>query len=214
MIKFAFLTALCIAFAIASETAGATDSAAVLPPSAQIATGRLVATTASQADQKVAPYTPRIGRTRPLVAIVGDSGGTVLSDFVIPYGVMVGSGVADVVSVATEPGLLPLDAVRVRPDFTITDFDQKHPDGADYVFVPAVSNPKSELLSAWVSGQAAKGATMVSICNGSLVLANTGITRGHFATGHWSSHDQRMKAYPETKWMKNVRYVADGHRCR
>lgn len=54
--------------------------------------------------EKIAPYQPRFGRTKPLVAIVGLNEGTIISDFCIPFGVMARSGVADVMSVSVRPG--------------------------------------------------------------------------------------------------------------
>ncbi|MDQ1816645.1 DJ-1/PfpI family protein [Massilia sp. CCM 9210] len=160
--------------------------------------------------EKIDTYAPRFGRTRPVIAVVGENSGTVMSDFVLPYGVLAQSGLADVVSVATQPGLLQLPPLQIQPDNTVAQFDQRYPDGADYVVVPALKKSDDPTLLAWVGAQAAKGATMVSICNGSIVLAKAGLTRGHRATGHWSTHQSRIEAYPDTVWLKNTRYVADG----
>ena len=151
-----------------------------------------------------------LGARDPVVAVIGENSGTVLSDFVLPYGVLAISGVADVVSVSTQAGVLKLGPIQVYADHTAAAFDARFPDGADYVFVPAVTRHDDPLLIAWVQSQAAKGATMISICNGALVLAQAGLTRGHRATGHWSTHESRQKKYPETRWVKNARYVADG----
>lgn len=166
--------------------------------------------TVDQPSEKIAPYVARFGRSRPIIAIVGENDGTVLSDYVIPYGVLSQSGVADVVSVATQPGPLKLSPLQITPDNTVVEFDRHYPDGADYVFVPAVMKRDDPTLLAWITTQAGKGATMISICNGSMVLANAGLTRGHFATGHWSTYQQRVDKFPETHWLKNMRYVVDG----
>jgi transcriptional regulator GlxA family with amidase domain len=187
------LAALCAAAPLASTGATA-------PPS----------DAGSGATEQIAPYVPRFGRTQPLVAVIGENGGTVLADFALPYGVLAAAAVADVVSVSTHAGVLKLGPVQIRADHTAAEFDTRYPEGADYVFVPAVSRHDDPVLAAWVQSQAAKGATLISICNGSLVLAHAGLTRGHRATGHWSTHKSREKAYPETRWVKNTRYVADG----
>jgi putative intracellular protease/amidase len=169
-----------------------------------------VAPQAGRDIEHIAPYVARFGRTKPVIAVVGQNSGTVLSDFMIPFGVLAQSGVAEVVGIATEPGLLHLTPLRFRPEGSVDDFDRRFPDGADYVIVPAVDKSDDQKLLGWVSKQAEKGATLVSICNGALVLANAGLTRGHWATAHWSTHDMRTKKYPDTHWLKNVRYVADG----
>jgi putative intracellular protease/amidase len=114
------------------------------------------------------------------------------------------------VSVSTRPGVLKLGSVQVRADHTAARFDSRFPEGADYLFVPAVSRYDDPVLISWVQSQWAKGATIISICNGAFVVAHAGLTPGHRATGHWSTHETRVKKYPDTRWVKNKRYVVDG----
>ena len=164
--------------------------------------------------RRIAPWQPRAGRSRPVVAVVGENSGTELVDFMIPYGVLADSGVADVVALGTEPGELRLrPALRVQPQQTIADFDERTPLGADYVVVPAVNEDRLQdpALIAWLQAQSAKGATVVSICDGALVVANAGLFEGRRATGHWATRAQREKAHPGTHWLSNVRWVADGN---
>lgn len=157
------------------------------------------------------PYQARPGRDKPVVAVVGLNGGTELTDFVVPYGVLARAGVAQVLAVGTEPGpLAMLPALRIEPDLTTVQFDARFGDGADYVIVPAVARPADAALVAWIAAQAAKGATVVSICDGALVVANAGLFKGRHATGHWASASYRKTHYPDTLWQANVRYVADG----
>ena len=163
---------------------------------------------------RIAPWVPRAGRSRPVVAVVGENSGTELVDFMIPYGVLADSGVADVVALGTEPGELRLrPALRVQPQQTIANFDERTPLGADYVVVPAVNEDRLQdpALIAWLQAQSAKGATVVSICDGALVVANAGLFEGRRATGHWATRAQREKAHPGTHWLSNVRWVADGN---
>lgn len=168
------------------------------------------ATTQAQATSTIAPWTARFGRSRPVVAVIGENGGAVLSDYVIPYGVLAQSGNAEVLSVATQAAPLRLAPLQINPEYSIDSFDARYPDGADYVIVPAMRNNADPVLLGWLKAQAARGATMVSICNGSVVLAEAGLTRGHHVTGHWSSDKQRRRTFPDTHWVKNMRYVADG----
>jgi putative intracellular protease/amidase len=164
-----------------------------------------------QVAERIPAYQPRFGRTRPLIAVVGENGGTELTDFVIPYGVLRRSGAADVMSVATQPGILKLrPALQVQPDLSTAEFDSRHPEGADYVVVPAVTNSDDPKLLAWITAQAAKGATTVSICDGALVVAKAGLLSGRRATAHWATQNLRREKFPDTQWQTNVRYVADG----
>ncbi len=166
---------------------------------------------APDAPNQIAPYQQRFGRAQPVVAVAGANAGTELSDYVVPYAILAQSGAAEVLAVATTEGPLQLRPnLRIAPHATLATFDQRFPDGADYVIVPALANADDPALVAWIRAQAAKGATIVSICDGALVAARAGVFKGRRATGHWATHAQRARDFPDTRWLTNVRYVADG----
>ncbi|RNF86223.1 DJ-1/PfpI family protein [Montanilutibacter psychrotolerans] len=178
------------------------------PPSAAFAQS------ASQtaASGEIAPYHARFDRGRPVVAVIGENTGTELTDFVIPYGVLRQSQAVDAFAISTRPGLLKLrPALQIQPDATIEEFDARFPDGADYVIVPAIIKRDDPALLTWIRAQSAKGGSIVSICDGALVVANAGLMKQHRATGHWATHKLRSNTYPDTQWLTNVRYVADGN---
>nr|GEU28088.1 hypothetical protein [Tanacetum cinerariifolium] len=56
----------------------------------------------------LSPYHDRFGRDQPVVAVVADNGGTELTDFMIPYGVLARSGAAHLLSVSTQPGVVAM----------------------------------------------------------------------------------------------------------
>jgi len=153
---------------------------------------------------------------RPVVAILAHNGGTEITDFLVPYGVIAGSGAADVEAVSTEAGpveLVPgpvLSGTKILADTTLSQFDHAHPNGADFVIVPAILDSNNAVARAWLQAQAGKGATLVSICDGSIVLAGTGLLDGHRATGHFASADKRREQFPNVEWIANTRFVHDG----
>lgn len=165
----------------------------------------------SPTEESLPVYRARFERSRPVIAIVGENSGTELSDFAIPYGVLARSGVAEVVTVATQPGVLRMrPALKVQPDASIAEFDARFPDGADYVIVPAVVKFQDPTLLAWVKAQGVKGGTLVSICDGAAVVAGTGLMDGRRATAHWASARNRRRLFPRVKWIDDIRYAADG----
>jgi putative intracellular protease/amidase len=167
----------------------------------------------SAGDSHIAPYHARFGRTRPVIAVVGENTGTELTDFVIPYGILAQSGAAEVITVATRPGMIKMrPALQIQPDTTIEEFDARFPDGADFVIVPAVVKSSDPVLLSWVAAQGAKGGTMVSICDGALVVAGSGLMNGHRATAHWATLGHRRDKFPQVQWVENLRYVADDGR--
>ena len=174
----------------------------------------LLASAIAPAHAQIAPYQARFERARPVIAVIGENTATELIDFVIPYGILSQSGAADVLAVAARPGAMNLrPALHIAPQATLESFDERYPDGADYVIVPAMmfaDRAAETIVLAWISSQAGKGATIVSICDGSLIVAQTGLLKGHRATGHWATQSRRERHFPETQWIKNTRYVADG----
>jgi len=166
---------------------------------------------ARAATSAIAPYEARFGRERPVIAVAGTNAGTELSDFMAPYAILARSGAAEVLALATGEGPMQMKpTLRIAPHATLAEFDQRFADGADYVIVPAVVNPDDPVMLAWLAQQASKGATIVSICDGALVAARAGVFKGRRATGHWATHTLRERDFPDTEWLTNVRYVADG----
>lgn len=175
------------------------------------AAGSAAAAAMTSGPSTVPTYHARFGRARPIIAIVAENSGTELTDFVIPYGVLAQSGVGETIAVATRSGAIVMrPALRIQPQATVTEFDARFPQGADYVIVPAVVKRADPVLLAWIAAQGAKGSTVVSICDGALVVANAGLMKGHRATAHWATRALREETYPEITWVDNVRYVADG----
>lgn len=154
---------------------------------------------------------PKAGRSRPLVVVVAETAGAETTDFVVPYGVLKDSGVADVRSLSTGAGSIKLTrGLSIMADETIAQFDAREAAGADVVIVPAQVAPKDVTLAKWVRDQAAKGATIISVCEGARVLAHAGLLEGKRAVTHFSAIAGLAKAYPRTTWVRDRRYLQDG----
>ena len=142
-------------------------------------------------------------RKRPLIAIVGINDMSETTDYLMPYGILARADVADVLTLGTEPGPVALyPALKVQPHATIAEFDAAHPDGADYVIVPAMSREDDAVALQWIKSQVSKGAIVIGVCVGAKVVANTGLLDGRKATTHWYS-------VPDLQKHSDIRYVAD-----
>lgn len=193
------------------------SAASLIVGCGSVATGRTSAAAQQQSvaaqagDERITPYHARFGRTRPVIAIVGENSGTELTDYVIPYGILRQADVGEVVPIAIKPGPMTMrPALRLQPQGSVAEFDARYPKRADYVVVPAVVRRDDPALLAWIREQAAKGSTLVSICDGALVVAGSGAMDGHRATAHWATAGYRRKHYPNIRWVDDRRYVADG----
>lgn len=178
-------------------------------PGARQAAGKPAVISAEETAQTLAALKPP-KRARPVVAVIGANGGTETTDYLVPYGVLKRSGIADVFALGTMSGPVKLmPALTVVPDMTAAAFVQRYPDGADYVVVPALHDPTDAAVRDFIRAQAARGATIVSVCDGTLVMANAGLLDGHKATGHWFKIDSVAEARPTMRRVRDRRYVAD-----
>jgi len=189
---------------------GGVWTAAVLPPSATRDAQRTAPVPAleDQAGLIAALRPPR--RRVPVVAVLGVNAGSETTDYIVPYAVLRASGLAEVVALGTQAGPLRLmPALTLEPGSTITDFDAQHPEGADYVIVPALHDPADATARAWIRSQSQKGATIVGICAGARVLAGAGLLRDRNATTHWYELAGLRRDEPTVHWVRDRRYVAD-----
>lgn len=148
---------------------------------------------------------------RPVIAIIGVNDATETTDYVVPAGLLRRADVADVTMLATAPGPVQLfPALKVEPDATIAEFDSAHPEGADYVIVPAMSRDDDPVALGWLQDQAKKGATIIGICAGAKVVGAAGLLDGKRATTHWWYLKDLLKRHPTIEYVPNRRMVVDG----
>ncbi|MBB4368871.1 putative intracellular protease/amidase [Bradyrhizobium sp. cir1] len=148
-------------------------------------------------------------RKRPLIAIIGINDRSETTDYLMPYGILARADVADVLTLATQPGPVTLyPALKVQPHATIAAFDAEHPDGADFVIVPAMTPEDDAVALQWIRSQAGKGAIVIGVCVGAMVLANTGLLDGRRSTTHWYSV-RDLKKHAAIRYAADRRLVVD-----
>lgn len=163
-----------------------------------------------EADAMLASLKPA-KRGRPLVAVVGINDATETTDYLVPAGILRRADIADVKMLATDPGPVRLyPALAVEPDATVAEFDAAHPEGADYVIVPAMSRDDDPAVLAWLRDQAGKGATIIGICAGAKVVGAAGLLDGRRATTHWYYLGEMLKRSPTIRYVPDRRMVLDG----
>jgi putative intracellular protease/amidase len=183
-----------------------------LPPAAAAAVAPPIAQ--AESDAAIAALVPSKhgsgSRRRPLIAIVGINDATETTDYLMPYGILRRADVADVVALATKPGPVRLyPALAVEPQATVAEFDLRHPDGADFVIVPAMSRDDDPVALAWIRSQAGKGAIVIGVCAGAKIVANAGLLDGRRATTHWYYLDELREEHPTVRYVADRRLVVD-----
>jgi putative intracellular protease/amidase len=149
-------------------------------------------------------------RQRPLIAIIGINDATETTDYLMPYGILTRADVADVVTLATKPGPVTLfPTLKVEPQATIAKFDAQHPDGADYVIVPAMTREDDPEALQWIRSQSARKAIIVGVCVGAKVVGDAGLLHGKRATTHWYSVKDLRDKHPTMRYVEDRRLVVD-----
>jgi putative intracellular protease/amidase len=162
-----------------------------------------------EADATVAALKPP-KRRRPLIAIVGINDSSETTDYLMPYGILRRAEIADVVALATQPGPVTLFPVlKVEPQATVAEFDTQHPEGADYVIVPAMSRDDDPVALPWIRRQASKGAIIIGVCAGAKVVGSTGLLDGRRATTHWYYLKELRERHPAIHYVADRRLVID-----
>ncbi len=149
-------------------------------------------------------------RARPLIAVVGLNDATETTDYLMPTGILRRADIADVVTLSTGPGPVRLyPALTVEADTTIEAFDARHPEGPDYVIVPAMSRDDDPAVMAWLRKQAQGGAVIIAICAGAKVAAAAGLLDGRRATTHWYYLKNLLGSRPSIRYVADRRIVMD-----
>lgn len=196
-----------LAGAVVLAAAGFGGWIATLPPSVRAAPAAIpAAETAAIVDALRPPK-----RERPVVAVIGINDATETTDYIMPTGILRRADVADVYLVATQDGPVQLyPALQVEPDTTIAAFDATHPEGADYVIVPAMSRDDDPAVMAWLTAQAAKGSIVIGVCAGAKVVAAAGLLDGRKGTTHWFYKRDLARIAPTVTQIADRRFVVDG----
>ncbi|MFE4228718.1 DJ-1/PfpI family protein [Arthrobacter sp. NPDC056886] len=149
-----------------------------------------------------------------VVAVVLGSSGTVGSDVLAPYEVFASSPDFSVYTIAAKSAPAPIDGgPAIVPTYTFEDVRSGRARQPAVVVVPAVGapeGPEETAMREWIVEQSGRGARILGVCNGSSVLAGTGLLNGHKATSHWSRLGALKQSHPEVQWLGGLRFVQDG----
>jgi len=96
--------------------------------------------------------------------------------------------------------------VSIIPEYTYDDCPQP-----DVVVIPAgVPMMRNEALNAWLKRVVPKAQSVLTVCNGSLILANAGLLDGQTATAPYSNLDDLMILGRNIRACANERFVESG----
>ena len=101
------------------------------------------------------------------------------------------------------------NGLSVNPDFTLENCPPP-----DLLIVPGGQGTrpllKDRALLDWIREQDSRCELTLSVCTGSLLLAQAGLLEGLRATTHWGSLDLLASLAPSTRVLDDARYVDNG----
>ncbi|MED3562093.1 DJ-1/PfpI family protein [Bacillus xiapuensis] len=161
-------------------------------------------------DVSVPEYNPK----KPTVAVLLSNSTTEVFDFMVPYEMFAMTESYNVYAVAPDKTMKTLTGgLDLMPHYSFDELDQLLGKSPDLIVIPAMpmgDEAKYKPVREWI--QKHSDTKLLSICAGGVNLADTGLLKGKEATTDWKSFDyHELDKYPEIKWRRDVRYVADGN---
>jgi putative intracellular protease/amidase len=162
------------------------------------------------------PAPPRHDPDKPTAVVLLSNQGSEVTDVLAPYEVLSESGAFNVYAAAPERKVLPLSGgLDVLPQLSLAELDRRlGGEDPDVIVVPAmwdVGSAGHRPVAEWLREHAKGSGTVVSVCNGAEVLADAGLLTGRRATSNWARINVWERRYPNTEWVRGLRYVEDGN---
>lgn len=162
------------------------------------------------------PAPPRHDPDKPTAVVLLGNQGSEVTDVLAPYEVLSESGAFNVYAVAPEREAVTLSGgLDVLPQFSLAELDRRlGGEDPDVIVVPAmldVGSAEHRPVAEWLGEHAEGTGTVMSVCDGAEVLADAGLLDGRRATANWANIAKWERRYPDTGWVRGLRYVEDGN---
>ena len=169
------------------------------------------------------PTPPALDPARKIAVVISGPRGVEIGDAMEAYEVLARSDVYNVYTVAPERKPLSLNpgpalggsSIDFIPHFSFADYDQQIGRAPDLIAIPYFDpayDPVGDAATLdWIRSHFGANTTIVGICSGNIILADTGLVAGRNATTNTGTFDRVQAASPTTNWLHNLRYVDDGN---
>jgi len=169
------------------------------------------------------PAPPSIDPSKKIAVVLSGPRGVEIGDAMEAYEVLARSDVYNVYTVAAErkplslnPGpMLGGSGIDFIPHFSFADYDHQIGRAPDLIaipyFDPAYSPDTDAATLDWIRTHFGSNTTILGICSGNIILADTGLVAGRNATTNTGTFDRVQSASPTTNWLHDLRYVDDGN---
>jgi putative intracellular protease/amidase len=162
------------------------------------------------------PAPPGHDPDKPTAVVLLGNQGSEVTDVLAPYEVLSESGAFNVYAAAPKREAVTLSGgLDVLPQLSLAQLDRRlggqHPDVIVVPAMPEVGSAEHQPVAEWLREHAKGSGIVVSVCNGAEVLADAGLLAGRRATANWANIAEWERRYPNTEWVRGLRYAEDGN---
>lgn len=153
-------------------------------------------------------HTPRADGQKKTVLIIADNVGTEIFDLLAPFNIFSMSHRLNVFIAGPEKKPIPLwKGVFVLPHLSYREAEDIP---ADLIVVPAMLRYNDTAVINLIKRKKTSWNFVLSVCEGSRTVCETGLYTGKRITSHASSLKRLRRKYPDMKWVQGKRFVSDG----
>ncbi|WP_326990932.1 DJ-1/PfpI family protein [Chitinophaga sp. 212800010-3] len=158
---------------------------------------------------------PGFDPAKKTVVLVADNEGTEIFDLMAPYYLFHATGKANVYVVAEKKQpVIMRKGCFLLPHFSFAEFDSSGI-RADVVVIPNLSamdaRHQSPVIIHWIQQHYTDSTVVLSVCDGALTAAATGIYDGKPLTTHASDYKAIRQQYSKPLWVNNTRITHSGN---
>jgi transcriptional regulator GlxA family with amidase domain len=168
------------------------------------------------------PALPVPDPSKKIAVVLSSAHGAEITDTLPNFEILADSGAFNVYSVAPERTVLPLISGSSRattldfiPHFSYAEYESQIGRDPDLIVIPGMPGytpGRDAAMLDWIRGHAGPNTTVLSICIGGIILADTGLLDGHGATNNTAvlADPSFAARHTATTWVPNVRWYDDG----
>ncbi len=166
------------------------------------------------------PALPVPDPSKKIAVVLSSAYGAEITDTLPNFEILARSGAFNVYSVAPERTVLPMVSETLRPTsldfiphFSYAEYESQIGRDPDLIVIPGMPGytpQRDAVMVDWIRTHAGPHTTVLGICIGGIVLADTGLLDGHSATTNAGVFFDLSSKHPATTWVPNVRYFDDG----
>jgi transcriptional regulator GlxA family with amidase domain len=169
------------------------------------------------------PAPPALDPSKKIAVVLSGPRGVEIGDAMEAFEVLARSDLYNVYTVAPERKPLSLNpgptlggsGIDFIPHFSFADYDTRIGRAPDLIAIPyfdSAYSPEGDAATLnWIRSHFGSNTTILGICSGNIILADTGLVAGRNATTNSGTFDRVQAASPTTNWLHDLRYVDDGN---